>query len=939
MNYRRQDTQRAHANTCGWVTCHPSYTTWLEEGSGILWIKGKPGSGKSTLMEFLLRDFEKQAAYQESIQLSFFLHGRGTILQKSRLGMYRSLLHQLLRSAPTAQAEFRQAFQERSRSEGDPGKEWDWHINELRAFFITAVEHVAEIRPVNIFVDALDEASDGNDDRKTGHYILSDFHELNDLLYSKKLRSTICFSCRHQPVIADNQARVICVERENQADISVYVRDELHKWLSVGEAEQQYLEELGDTIARRAQRVFQWATLVVHLAIRDHNDGRSRIEITQRLEEVPEELDDVYEHILRKVIDKKDHPDTLRLMSLVYLAERPLNVTEISFAMSLPKTELLDLESLAEPELRSNDIMVKRIGSLSGGLIESKKHQSDQTVQFIHQSINDFLLRNGFQFFDKTSRDPIGQGHHQFSLICANYIRIAKIGSKHDAKSIKTKARFIDYVVRSWFLHAEKAEKRGVLQDYLLRYIQYYPSMLERWVRFYRILDPYSQSGRRPEESSTLLHIASGAGLLSVVNGLLLTHPDVEQTDGNGNRALHNASRWGHTQVVKALLDAGADFQAENKSKCTALERAATNGHEEIVRLLLFKGADVNKQTGYTGNALYGAAAKGSRAIVQMLLDNQADVNAQGGKYGNALQAAVIQGGQAVVQLLLDKQADVNAQGGKYGNALQAAAYQGDQAVVQLLLDKQADVNAQGGKYGNALQAAAYQGRQAVVQLLIDKQANIIHQDNQGRYPLHLAIRGGHHKLIDLVLSNIDIPDWKYQDLQGCSALHFAASGGSDQIVQVILESNNVDINLVDTCGWTALHWACRNGSRKIVRILRGSGADSNRKDINGWTPLDVATFCRNESLASLFQDNTSQAESKQPDTRPGKRQYYDCSSCYHVSCVLTTAYMSTNQIIQEIYGSRHNCKDCRFFDLCFRCIKDVARIHQHGHRFKVIEG
>ncbi|PMD53914.1 ankyrin, partial [Hyaloscypha bicolor E] len=62
-------------------------------------------------------------------------------------------------------------------------------------------------------------------------------------------------------------------------------------------------------------------------------------------------------------------------------------------------------------------------------------------------------------------------------------------------------------------------------------------------------------------------------------------------------------------------------------------------------------------------------------------------------------------------------------------------------------------------------------------------------------------------------------------------------SGGSDQIVQVILESN-VDINLLDTYGWTALHWACRNGSRKIVEMLKGSGADSNRKDINGWTPL-----------------------------------------------------------------------------------------------------
>jgi hypothetical protein len=121
---------------------------------------------------------------------------------------------------------------------------------------MTAVKHVTEIRPVNIFVDVLDKTSDSNDDQKTRHYILSDFYELNDLLHNKKLRSTICFLCRHQPVVADNQARVIYVKEKNQADILVYVRDELHKWLLVSEAEQQYLAELGDAIARRAQGVF-----------------------------------------------------------------------------------------------------------------------------------------------------------------------------------------------------------------------------------------------------------------------------------------------------------------------------------------------------------------------------------------------------------------------------------------------------------------------------------------------------------------------------------------------------------------------------------------------------------------------------------------------------------------------------------------------------------
>jgi ankyrin repeat protein len=791
MNYRRQDTERAYRKTCGWITRHPSYTTWLEDGSGILWIKGKPGSGKSTLMEFLLRDFEKQALYQESIQLSFFLHGRGTILQKSRLGMYRSLLHQLLLSAPTAQAEFRHAFQERSRSQGDSGKDWNWHTSELRAFFISAVELAARTQPVNIFVDALDEASDGTDDQNTSHQIVLDFHELNDFLHHKKVRSTICFSCRHFPIVADNRGRDICVERENHADISVYVCDELRRTLFIAEAEKKYLAELQDTIIRGAQGVFQWAALVVALAVRYHNHGKSLREIRQMLAEVPEKLGNVYKHILSEVIDKDDYHQTLRLMRWVYLAERPLTVTEVRYAMSLPDTEIYTREL----ELPTPDVIKRRIVSLSGGLVELKQHEEGQILQFIHQSVNDFLLRDGLRFLDKTSPgDLIGQGHHQLSLICANYVKIADMDNSNDpdAKPVKTQFPFMHYAAISWFLHAEKAETRGVPQDYLLRYNQFYPSMLERWVGFYRILNYRDYSRQRPKKYSTMLHIASGAGLLSVVKGFLSIHPNLEQMDDAGNRALHHASRWGHAKVVKALLDAGAVFEAENDNKCTPLERAAANGHEEIVRLLLTTGVDVNKQTGDTGNALYGAAAKGSRAIVQLLLDNKAEVNAQGGEYGNALQAAAYRGHQAIVQLLLDNKTKINAQGGYFGNALQAAAYQGDQTIVQLLLDNKADVNAQGGEYGNALQAAACGGYQEVVQLLLDNKADVNAQGGEYGNALQAAACGGYQEVVQLLLDNkaeVNAQDGLYGN-----AFQAATNWGHQVIVQLLLD-NKAEVN------------------------------------------------------------------------------------------------------------------------------------------------
>ena len=662
-------------------------------------------------MEFLLRDFEKQELYKESIQLSFFFHGRGTMLQKNRLGMYRSLLHQLLLKEPIARAEFYYAYQERSGSQGDPGKDWNWHANELRALFMSAVELVARIQPVNIFVDALDEAKDDVGDVNTIQQVLSDFHALNDLLCGKKLRSTICFSCRHYPVVADKQGRDICVENENSEDISIFVCDELRRRLKTSEAEKQRLTELENTIINGARGVFQWAAIVVGLAIRYRNDGLPSEEIRQMLAKVPRELGDVYRHILSEVIDQEYRQKSLRLMRWVCLAEWPLTIAEIWYAMNIPGTDTVRLEfSLDELGSPKHDEMTKRIRSLSGGLVELIEHEEGQILQFIHQSVNDFLLRDGLRFLDNASPgDPIGQGHHHLSLICANYMRIAEVDSSDESAvgSVKTQLPFIDYVSRFWFSHARKAEAQGVPQDYLLCYIQYCPNLIERWVKFSRMLTPQYHDDRRPENCSTLLHVASRANCLSVVEGLLLAHPDIEQMDGAGNRALHHASHGGHARVVEALLDAGALIDAENEIKETPLELAAANGHEEVVKLLLHQGADVNVHTGGTATALYGAAENGSRAIVQLLLVNGANVNALGGPYGNALQAAAYFGTEAVVQLLLVNGADVNARGGHYGNALQAAAFAGKQAVVQLLLDNGADVNARGGCYGNALQAAA----------------------------------------------------------------------------------------------------------------------------------------------------------------------------------------------------------------------------------------
>ena len=43
--------------------------------------------------------------------------------------------------------------------------------------------------------------------------------------------------------------------------------------------------------------------------------------------------------------------------------------------------------------------------------------------------------------------------------------------------------------------------------------------------------------------------------------------------------------------------------------------------------------------------------------------------------------------------------------------------------------------------------------------------------------------------------------------------------------------------------GWVALHEACHKGHLECAKALLGAGADINKQDITGWTPLLLAAW------------------------------------------------------------------------------------------------
>lgn len=110
INHRHDEIAEAHLKTYGWIFARPpvsayswsDFVSFLQNPGGIYWITGKPGSGKSTLMKFILEDkrfhdvLDSSSDEGEIITASFFAWSSGAELQKSLESMLRSLIYEMV---------------------------------------------------------------------------------------------------------------------------------------------------------------------------------------------------------------------------------------------------------------------------------------------------------------------------------------------------------------------------------------------------------------------------------------------------------------------------------------------------------------------------------------------------------------------------------------------------------------------------------------------------------------------------------------------------------------------------------------------------------------------------------------------------------------------------------------------------------------------------
>ncbi|KPM35907.1 hypothetical protein AK830_g10681 [Neonectria ditissima] len=836
---RRMGVKAAHDKTCEWLLEDPEYQHWLDpiklvQHHGFLWINGKPGAGKSTIMKFAHSHAIK--SMKNTTVISFFFNARGEDLEKSTAGMYRSLLWQLLGKIPTLQEVL-------DDSDLIPLSQSDcptWETEVLRSLFSRSIAKLGPQRLV-CFVDALDEC-----DREELYDMVEDFQALGEDAASRRSSLQVCFSSRHYPSIDIGNGRQLTLQNRpgHEHDIEAYIRDKL----KLGKGRNFEADELRNELRDRANGVFLWVRLVVQMLNKEFGRASTLAIRKKRLREIPTELSELFKDMLKR--DNERPEDLLLSMEWILYAKRPLKWEELYFAL----ISGLHPNTLGSwnPEETTVDDMKRFILGSSKGLAEITKPKA-RTVQFIHESVRDFLLkdhglrdlRHGMGL---PGEDFASLGHDQLKQCCDTYIKLdisdyapssepLPKASSNAAKDLRASlARnfpFLEYATCHIFHHADSAAN-GLSQDNFLEDFD-----LQAWIHLDNLFEKYEI--RRHTPTASLLYIFAESNLTNLIGSALRLDSRLSIPGERYRYPLFAALANGHRGAVQAMfqrearlirmgdvsaqMEYGKDFSVPRDM--TPLQWATMRGHEGVVKLLLATdGTDtMGDSTGWS--PLLWAAEFGHEGVVKLLLATDGIDTNMGDSTGRS--------------------------------PLSWAAGAGHEGVVKLLLATDGiDTNMGDSTGWSPLLWAIIGGHEGVVKLLLATDGIDTNMgDSTGRSPLLWAARGGHEGVVKLLLATDGI-DTNMGDSTGWSPLLWAARGGHEGVVKLLLATEGVKADLEDMLGRTPLSWAAERGHEEIVKLLLATGGvDTNSKDGNGKTPLKWAVEMGHWSIVKILEAYT----------------------------------------------------------------------------------
>lgn len=371
ISSREDGIVEAGAETCSWVwgdqpsdetsgiretpTSSNEFMPWLQSADQFFWISGKAGCGKSTLMKYMYHhpktklELERSewACGKDLILVGHFIHDRGTDDQKSREGMLRSILYQVLserRDLIPAVFPPGGFFDDNNDNEAEhphklniANEFLDWSC--LISAFNIMLEQLRDSR-ICLFLDGLDEYrlagregeyseeqkdllyDGGNEDDAWGRsgWITEGHREVARFLRGLSTRSNVkaCIASR-ELVVFEHEFRNfprLVVHTHTAEAIAKYCQGRLAE---EAPGLERFWDGFGPMITDKACGVFLWVQLVVDMLVDGYISGDDLDELQKAMEKLPSRLggkNGLYMHMMQSIVPG-NLPESRRVFELV----------------------------------------------------------------------------------------------------------------------------------------------------------------------------------------------------------------------------------------------------------------------------------------------------------------------------------------------------------------------------------------------------------------------------------------------------------------------------------------------------------------------------------------------------------------------------------------------------------------------------------------------
>lgn len=381
------------------------FVEWLQSSNpndSLYWISGKAGSGKSTLMKYILAHQETSASLKawaaghNLVIASFFFWHSGTDMQKSQTGLFQSLLFEILRASPDV-------IQDLLPIRWTETTQEPWTKTELRQVLSSLSEKLRSSARFCFLIDGIDEYCGEACD------IMDAVQDL-----SKPENVKVCCSSRPWSVFKEgldkDTKRRLYLQDLTRADIQRYVSTKLEANANFVTAnyEDERHQQIINYVVENSQGVFLWVSLVVRSLLRGLSNADTLDVLYDRLTRLPTDLNEFFDYMLRgiEVHYKRQSMYTFKvalksrktLLLVQYYALDDLQ-SNPNLALTLqtaPSTEGAKSKSIFE--IGRNEIkMEKRLEARSKGLLEVVCESNDgriaKRVGFLHRTVREFLTQ------------------------------------------------------------------------------------------------------------------------------------------------------------------------------------------------------------------------------------------------------------------------------------------------------------------------------------------------------------------------------------------------------------------------------------------------------------------------------------------------------------------------------------------------------------------